>query len=251
MDTSLYSMGAFFSDEHPDLVDDVIAQSEAIEEAGIRGYSEQHGISAEALLRDAAHGPGGALLQRGSGLVKPFIGLPRFELGTSPTRTERATRLRHSPWRDQGTNCSPTARRAPPRARGAVPRPRRWARCRTAVRPTRSVTTVSVVNPSIRGRATPASTGVTRPIQSEESVGESSGTLSLGRGRLSMRRGHPVEHLAVGQHLGAADLDLSALRFGHVGRGREVGHGVVHSRRAGWAVSSHFGAIITGSRCTR
>src|SRR2546423_9445027 len=25
------------------------------------------------------------------------IGLPRFELGTSPTRTERATRLRHSP----------------------------------------------------------------------------------------------------------------------------------------------------------
>ena len=31
MDNSLYSMGAYFSDEHPDLVDEVIAQSEAIE----------------------------------------------------------------------------------------------------------------------------------------------------------------------------------------------------------------------------
>src|SRR5437773_11347543 len=27
----------------------------------------------------------------------PSIGVPRFELGTSPTRTERATRLRHTP----------------------------------------------------------------------------------------------------------------------------------------------------------
>jgi len=26
-----------------------------------------------------------------------LIGVPRFELGTSPTRTERATRLRHTP----------------------------------------------------------------------------------------------------------------------------------------------------------
>ena len=28
-----------------------------------------------------------------------LIGVPRFELGTSPTRTERATRLRHTPRR--------------------------------------------------------------------------------------------------------------------------------------------------------
>ena len=47
MDTSLYSMGAFFSDEHPDLVDEVIAQSEAIEQAGIRGYAEQHDMTLE------------------------------------------------------------------------------------------------------------------------------------------------------------------------------------------------------------
>jgi hypothetical protein len=47
MDTSLYSMGAYFSDEHPDLVDEVIAQSEAIEEAGLRRYSEQNDIGLE------------------------------------------------------------------------------------------------------------------------------------------------------------------------------------------------------------
>jgi hypothetical protein len=48
MDTSLYSMGAFFSDEHPDLVDDVIAQSEAIEREGIRTYAERNDLTVEA-----------------------------------------------------------------------------------------------------------------------------------------------------------------------------------------------------------
>jgi hypothetical protein len=48
MDTSLYSMGAYFSDEHPDLVDEVIAQSEAIERAGIRTYAKDHELTAEA-----------------------------------------------------------------------------------------------------------------------------------------------------------------------------------------------------------
>ncbi len=48
MDTSLYSMGAYFSDQHPDLVDEVIAQSEAIEEAGLRGYAEEHDMTIEA-----------------------------------------------------------------------------------------------------------------------------------------------------------------------------------------------------------
>jgi hypothetical protein len=47
MDTSLYSMGAYFSDEHPDLVDEVIAQSDAIESSGLRRYSEQNGIPLE------------------------------------------------------------------------------------------------------------------------------------------------------------------------------------------------------------
>ena len=47
MDTSLYSMGAYFSDRHPDLVDEVIEQSEAIEERGLRGYAEDSGLSVE------------------------------------------------------------------------------------------------------------------------------------------------------------------------------------------------------------
>jgi hypothetical protein len=47
METSLYSMGAFFSDEHPDLVDEVIGQSEAIEERGLRGYAADNGMSVE------------------------------------------------------------------------------------------------------------------------------------------------------------------------------------------------------------
>jgi hypothetical protein len=47
MDTSLYSMGAYFSDQHPDLVDEVIAQSVAIEEQGIGAYADDHGLSLE------------------------------------------------------------------------------------------------------------------------------------------------------------------------------------------------------------
>lgn len=47
MDTNLYSMGAFFSDQHPDLVDEVIDQSVAIEEAGLRGYASEHEITLE------------------------------------------------------------------------------------------------------------------------------------------------------------------------------------------------------------
>lgn len=47
MDTSLYSMGAFFSDEHPDLVEEVIEQSVAIEDRGLRGYAAEHGLTVE------------------------------------------------------------------------------------------------------------------------------------------------------------------------------------------------------------
>jgi hypothetical protein len=47
MDTSLYSMGAFFSDRHPDLVDEVIDQSVAIEERGLRGYAGDNDLSVE------------------------------------------------------------------------------------------------------------------------------------------------------------------------------------------------------------
>jgi len=47
MDTSLYSMGAYFSDEHPELVEDVIGESEAIAAAGLRAYAEQNDMTLE------------------------------------------------------------------------------------------------------------------------------------------------------------------------------------------------------------
>jgi hypothetical protein len=48
MDTSLYSMGAYFCDQHPDLVEEVIAQAEAIEAAGLRSYADEHDMTIEA-----------------------------------------------------------------------------------------------------------------------------------------------------------------------------------------------------------
>jgi hypothetical protein len=47
MDTDLYSMGAFFSDEHPELVDEVLRRSIAIEEQGLESYASAEGISVE------------------------------------------------------------------------------------------------------------------------------------------------------------------------------------------------------------
>jgi hypothetical protein len=47
MDTSLYSMGAYFSDQHPDLVDDVIAESDAIAAAGLLAYADKAGMTVE------------------------------------------------------------------------------------------------------------------------------------------------------------------------------------------------------------
>ena len=46
-DGSLYSMGAYFSDQHPELVDEVIAQADAIEEHGLRRYAEEAGMDVE------------------------------------------------------------------------------------------------------------------------------------------------------------------------------------------------------------
>jgi hypothetical protein len=48
MDTSLYSMGAYFSDEHPELVDEVIAQSVSIEEEGIGAFADANDLTLEA-----------------------------------------------------------------------------------------------------------------------------------------------------------------------------------------------------------
>ena len=50
MDTNLYSMGAYFTDQHPELVDEVIDQAVAIEEQGLRGYAEANGMTLEAVF---------------------------------------------------------------------------------------------------------------------------------------------------------------------------------------------------------
>ena len=47
MDTDLYSMGAYFSDRHPELIDDVIEQSEAIEDRGLAAYAKDNGLTVE------------------------------------------------------------------------------------------------------------------------------------------------------------------------------------------------------------
>ncbi len=44
---SLYSMGAYFSDRHPELIDEVIAQSDAIEAEGLRRYAAANAMSVE------------------------------------------------------------------------------------------------------------------------------------------------------------------------------------------------------------
>ena len=47
MDTNLYSMGAYFSDRHPELVDDVIEQAGAIEDRGLQGYADDNDLTLE------------------------------------------------------------------------------------------------------------------------------------------------------------------------------------------------------------
>jgi hypothetical protein len=51
MDTDLYSMGAFFCDEHPGLVEEVVARSEAIESSGLEGWAKETETPVEEAFR--------------------------------------------------------------------------------------------------------------------------------------------------------------------------------------------------------
>jgi hypothetical protein len=51
MDTDLYSMGAFFSDQHPELVDEVVRRSVEIEEKGLQAYADAETIDVEETFR--------------------------------------------------------------------------------------------------------------------------------------------------------------------------------------------------------
>lgn len=47
MDTDLYSMGAFFCDQHPELVDEVVARSAEIERSGLSVFAAASSIDVE------------------------------------------------------------------------------------------------------------------------------------------------------------------------------------------------------------
>jgi hypothetical protein len=55
-DSSLYSIGAYFCDRHPELVDDVLAQSEGIEEVGLERWAEREGTELEAAFQTLVTG---------------------------------------------------------------------------------------------------------------------------------------------------------------------------------------------------
>jgi hypothetical protein len=47
METDLYSMGAFFCDQHPELVEEVVERSSEIERRGLSAYATSTSIDVE------------------------------------------------------------------------------------------------------------------------------------------------------------------------------------------------------------
>ena len=68
MDTNLYSIGAYFHDRHPELVDSVVAEAEAIEQDGLEDYAKAGDLPLETRVPDPRHGPGRAVLPSGERL---------------------------------------------------------------------------------------------------------------------------------------------------------------------------------------
>jgi hypothetical protein len=46
-DTGLYSIGAYFCDRHPELMDDVVSQSEEIERLGLERWAAREGTAVD------------------------------------------------------------------------------------------------------------------------------------------------------------------------------------------------------------
>jgi hypothetical protein len=55
-ESSLYSIGAFFCDRHPELIDDVLAESVDIEDAGLARWAEQQRTTVEDALQTLVTG---------------------------------------------------------------------------------------------------------------------------------------------------------------------------------------------------
>ena len=56
MDTSLYSLGAAFADDHPEMIDDVVSQSAAIEAAGLQSWAQDQGVPLETAFQTLVTG---------------------------------------------------------------------------------------------------------------------------------------------------------------------------------------------------
>ena len=68
METDLYSIGAFFSDQHPQLVEEVVERSEAIESRGLESWADGDRDPDRGGSPHAAHRPRGSLLQGSRGV---------------------------------------------------------------------------------------------------------------------------------------------------------------------------------------
>jgi hypothetical protein len=55
-DTGLYSIGAYFADRHPELCEDVIAEAQAIEDAGLSRWAQREGTSIDAAFQTLVTG---------------------------------------------------------------------------------------------------------------------------------------------------------------------------------------------------
>jgi hypothetical protein len=55
-DTRLYSIGAYFCDRHPELVEDLIAQSDAIEQVGLERYAQDERLELESCFQTLVTG---------------------------------------------------------------------------------------------------------------------------------------------------------------------------------------------------
>ena len=55
-ETRLYSIGAYFCDRHPELVDDLIAQSADIEQTGLERYAQAEELELEACFQTLVTG---------------------------------------------------------------------------------------------------------------------------------------------------------------------------------------------------
>ena len=56
MDTNLYSIGAYFHDRHPELVESVVDEAQAIERAGLEAYARDGGLDPETAFQTLVTG---------------------------------------------------------------------------------------------------------------------------------------------------------------------------------------------------